>query len=1435
MAESIYKGLTIRIGADVSDLRRALKSSDGAIKATQKELRKLENAAKLDPANVGVLAAKMGLLGDKATALFNTYNRLRSNPAMKIMANDTENVALKARRARDEYNSVNEQIAAMKRRFALLNNEDPDKAFKKIEEGSAAAKAKLRELGATEAEVARYTELVTRHFQALGRLNHLNKLAKEAHELKIELAANDAEIRQICQEMARLKAQNPAITLTEEFARFRREMDRADEASKALRSEMGLIDDALKLDPNNLNAAYLKMRNLQEQTRLNITSLKSMSDQLDAMRAKGIDKVSSSITNLNDDLLKAEQHLAETEAEFRKLKARLVEMENDTSLKKKGKELEKLQAETKEWEAKLRQAEQAVDELGAVKEFRKLESQIERTAAAVQDLIGKMRGVNGASSGIGGAVQQLGWSAYSTVTPLASMFAYSAIRSAEEVDAAYRNMRKTVQGTDEQFEELRQSALDFSRTHVTSADQLLEIQAMGGQLGLGVESLDEFAEAVSNIQIATGIDVETLAVQLGQLQGILNDMGEGDFAKFGDALVRLGNNNAALEEKIMNVMLRIASLGTITGFSTTELLAWSTAVAATGQGAEAAGTAISKTFSDIEAAVGEGGKTLEAFADVAGMSSTEFANAWNTDPSSAMFKFIDGLRLIGESGGSADRVLEELGITSVRQKQAILGLTQTVGDLGKNLEMAERAWNGEDDEFGAAGDAAREAQRKAEGFSGAIQILRNNVQALGVEMGDSFAPVIKALSELVAKFTEFYSDLPETEKSLVNFGIAAAAAFGPVLVFANGFGRAFRDIKKSLFDSGDAMMAAAKGSKAQTAELTAQAVATGHVTESTKNLTKAQKAQRIGMGALKGAFTSLGIGVAVTGAMYLIDAFIEMHKEAENMKKATDGLNNTMSEAFRITEANAEATEDYTANLGDAAGMIEKARDAQAELADTITGRYADLQTSTAMLREYGESIEELSGKELNDEEVAELENAVKELNETCGTSYEVVKDAAGQYVVMGDGAIVATEAIWSLIEAQEAQMRHEVHKENWEDTYAERTKAAQAYTEALEEQQAAQDHAEEMMASGEWSKIQAESYMAPFNAKLKEADDLLGSIDDKLEFESDAMNMATAATKEDTDAITKWVDANMEFKSMCESNRKDLSELKNDLIEAGASTELLAGMTDAELLKMVQSYNGSSESIIAAMAGMSGKTYEHGQNAISNWYLGMSKDTKNAIDLARDVTGMSLQEFYTAAAEMGISGEEGVAAYAAAMIAKKPQAKNAAQIVAGAAKSGLTVDAKASGENFTLGFAVGIISELALGHVRSNARTVASAAIAAMKARGEEGSPWRTTMRSGAFFTQGFAEGILSEARRAEQAASVLVKDTMDAAQKAMGPDGLSMHMGIATGFAAATNAAASSVVNNSPVVYNVSIDGATINADEEIKTVTLNTVRTLVRKGSA
>ena len=126
MAGGAYKGLTIRIGADTTRLSTALRGANSAIYKTQGELRKLSQAAKLDPGNTDVIKAQLGAIAGQAVAAaakIDTLNRSidemssvkanKGGSTIGLLAESTDDAALAAENALERYNRLSNELGSI--------------------------------------------------------------------------------------------------------------------------------------------------------------------------------------------------------------------------------------------------------------------------------------------------------------------------------------------------------------------------------------------------------------------------------------------------------------------------------------------------------------------------------------------------------------------------------------------------------------------------------------------------------------------------------------------------------------------------------------------------------------------------------------------------------------------------------------------------------------------------------------------------------------------------------------------------------------------------------------------------------------------------------------------------------------------------------------------------------------------------------------------------------------------------------------------------------------------------------------------------------------------------------------------------------------------------------------------------------------------------
>lgn len=613
------------------------------------------------------------------------------------------------------------------------------------------------------------------------------------------------------------------------------------------------------------------------------------------------------------------------------------------------------------------------------------------------------------------------------VTQTARRAAQEIAESANTIDSAYRDMRKTVQGTEEDFESLRNEAIEFSQVHAVSADTILEIESLGGQLGLAASALQEYGETISNMDIATDMDAEELALKMGQLQNVMDDFDDTQFRNAADSVVRLGNNMAAQESSIINVAQRLSSVWNTAKMSTPDLLAFSAAIASTGQRSESAATAISNTITGISSAVANGGDDLKGFASIAGMSAEAFAEAWQTRPTETLKAFIEGLEGLSDSNTAAIAALENIGISSVRQETALLGLASTIDTIDDAITMSADAWDGIADEWGQAGDAAREAQNKSEGFSGALSILQNNTRNLAATLGDGFVPIMQVLSQALSVITDVLNALPGPIKTAIVAGGGFVTLFGLLYPVVEQFITKWGVLMSQLGLSSGIFSTASAGVNTLTASM-------GAATTGATTLGAAMKASFVGI-------AIVGI-VAAIGAV--ADAYKDAQEKQQNFTDATEGLRTAtegLTEAYDSYIDGTERAGQASLNLKE---RIESVTEAQAELARSMREDWEEIGTQNAALDSYVSQIEGLAGSgSLVAEDLAVLKNAIEQVNSTTGSTIEILDEETGQL------SLTAAE-IRDVVAAYEEQQAAQQHTEDYNNALEAQRKAQEAYEDAV-------------------------------------------------------------------------------------------------------------------------------------------------------------------------------------------------------------------------------------------------------------------------------------------------------------------------------------------------------------------------------------------------
>lgn len=359
-----------------------------------------------------------------------------------------------------------------------------------------------------------------------------------------------------------------------------------------------------------------------------------------------------------------------------------------------------------------------------------------------------------------------------------------ATKSAIDFESAFAGVRKTVDATEEEFAALSQGIRDMAKEIPASAVEIAGVAEAAGQLGIANEHILSFTRTMIDLGESTNMSAETAATNLARLANI-TQMSQADFDKLGSTIVALGNNLATTEAEIVEMGLRLAGAGKQVGMTEAEILSLAGALSSVGIAAEAGGSAFSKVLVNMQLAAETGGKALDDFARVAGMSAREFRIAFQQDAAGALISFINGLQRAEDQGISAIKVLDDLGITEVRMRDALLRAAGAGELFAESIALGSRAW-----EENTA--LTEEAAQRYETTESKLAMLRNRLSEVAMTFGEVLLPPLMSVIEKVGNFADWLAALDPAVKTTIAVIGALVAAIGPLLIVlgsvANGIG-----------------------------------------------------------------------------------------------------------------------------------------------------------------------------------------------------------------------------------------------------------------------------------------------------------------------------------------------------------------------------------------------------------------------------------------------------------------------------------------------------------------------------------------------------------------------------------------------------------------------------------------------------------------------
>ncbi|EKN4773866.1 phage tail tape measure protein [Yersinia enterocolitica] len=353
------------------------------------------------------------------------------------------------------------------------------------------------------------------------------------------------------------------------------------------------------------------------------------------------------------------------------------------------------------------------------------------------------------------------------------------ISQAMDFESTMADVRKVVDfDSPQQFKQMADDVLELSSNLPMAATGIGAIVAAGGQAGIARGELTRFAEDAVKMGIAFDQTAEESGQMMAQWRTAFK-LTQNEVVTLADKVNYLGNTGPANAAKISEIVTRIGPLGGVAGVASGEIAAMGATIAGMGVESEIAATGIKNFMLSLTSGSGKGikGKVLKAIK----IDPKQLAADMQKDSKTAILKVLDSVAKLPKAKQAA--ALEALfGRESLG---AIAPLLSNTDKLRENFKKVA-------DEQIYAGSMQKEYASRAATTANAVQLLKNQLTAASISIGDLFLPAIvegaQELRPFLGQIRQLIKANPELIKTTLKLGLYLAGVAVSVSAITKAIG-----------------------------------------------------------------------------------------------------------------------------------------------------------------------------------------------------------------------------------------------------------------------------------------------------------------------------------------------------------------------------------------------------------------------------------------------------------------------------------------------------------------------------------------------------------------------------------------------------------------------------------------------------------------------
>ena len=375
---------------------------------------------------------------------------------------------------------------------------------------------------------------------------------------------------------------------------------------------------------------------------------------------------------------------------------------------------------------------------------------------AYDEAVRRTEGLEGDLKSIGSRMTSIGSDLSLKLTAPLALTGGLMVKTAADFDDSMRKVAAVTGATGDQFDRLRQQAIDLGASTAWSASESAAAMQYLGMAGLSTNEILEATPQMLSLASAGAMDLGTAAdIATNVLSGF--NLQVSDLAHVSDVLAQAAASSNTSVEQLGHAMAYVGPVASSAGLSIEETTAAIQVMSNSGIQGTMAGTALRGALTSLLSPTKQATDILATYGLTAEDVNPEvhsLAEILDT-LSSAGLSTADAMSLFGDRAGPGMIALLRTGGDGIR-------------DYAQTLEYCD-------------GAAQRMAETMEGGVGGSLRELEGAIETLSITFGDLIADALMPVIEGATSLANWLSSLDEgTQRVIVTTGLLAAAT-GPVI------------------------------------------------------------------------------------------------------------------------------------------------------------------------------------------------------------------------------------------------------------------------------------------------------------------------------------------------------------------------------------------------------------------------------------------------------------------------------------------------------------------------------------------------------------------------------------------------------------------------------------------------------------------------------